>query len=99
MTSSQLPYIIVSPFVTCTQSIIAFGGGLPPLTIYPISTGAAAAVSLEQGIPSFTTSPSSFIWTVDFDAGANLTWVVVDRNGNTAYSQFRVVEPGNLTCP
>lgn len=42
-------------------------------------------------------------WFVDFNAGANLTFVLVDGAGASAYSEFRVVQANeqgaNYSCP
>lgn len=91
------PFIIVPPFTACDAAYIVFGQGTAPYTIYPLHSGDTHALSLES-IPLQTTA-GVFRWTVDFDAGSNLTWVVVDATGQSSYSASRVVQSGNLTCP
>ena len=42
-------------------------------------------------------------WLVDFNAGANLTFVLIDGTGATAYSESRVVQANehgaSYSCP
>lgn len=55
------------------------GQGVGPYTIYPFSSGQNASVSLEAVPPQRDAVPLA--WTVDFDAGANITWAIFDATG------------------
>ncbi|KAL8286221.1 hypothetical protein RQP46_004709 [Phenoliferia psychrophenolica] len=108
---SYAPFIVAPPFTSCEQSYLVFGQGTAPYQIFPISSGDKSGTSLE-GIP-LQAAAGVFEWRVDFDSGANITWVLVDAKGLSAYSdarsakerpkltrsflQFRVVQSGSAT--
>ncbi|KAM0755815.1 hypothetical protein T439DRAFT_320522 [Meredithblackwellia eburnea MCA 4105] len=95
---SYAPFIVAPPFTSCQDSYLVFGQGTPPYRIYPIATGDKNGTSLET-LP-IQGQAGVFKWKVDFDAGANITWTLVDSNGAYAYSTFRVVQTGSVShCP
>ncbi|GAA5864947.1 hypothetical protein JCM1840_005688 [Sporobolomyces johnsonii] len=95
MSPTYAPYIVAPPFTSCQQSYIVFGQGTPPYTINIIPT--AGNGSLEQ-LP-VQKQAGFYRWRVDFDAGANITFALTDAAGQQAYSQYRVVQEGDVsTC-
>ncbi|SCV68434.1 BQ2448_555 [Microbotryum intermedium] len=100
MSGVSQPFIIVPPLTTCTTAYVVVGDGKPPYRIYPIASGSGNATSLEN-VPEMA-SAGVFPWRVDFNQGANLTWVVVDDANRVGYSDFRVVRAqtstGITTC-
>lgn len=66
----------------------AQGQGTPPYHLYPIGSGDKNGTSLET-IP-IQLDAGVYKWRVDFNSGANLTWVLVDAKGLAAYSDVSV---------
>ncbi|GAA5918336.1 hypothetical protein JCM1841_002176 [Sporobolomyces salmonicolor] len=92
MTPHYAPYIVAPPFTSCQHSYVVFGQGTPPYTINVIPTSGNG--SLEQ-LP-VQKNAGFYRWRVDFDPGANITFALTDAAGQQAYSQFRVVQEGDM---
>ncbi|GAA5981311.1 hypothetical protein JCM10908_004063 [Rhodotorula pacifica] len=92
------PFILAPPLTSCESAYLVFGQGTPPYTISIAGTGDANFTALES-LPLQST-PGVYKWHTDFNAGANLTFVLTDKAGQHAYSAYRVVQAGAVsTCP
>ncbi|GAA5896510.1 uncharacterized protein JCM6883_006928 [Sporobolomyces salmoneus] len=92
------PFLLSPPLTSCEQAYIVFGQGSPPYTIDILPTSGNYSNLLET-LP-IQHSAGYFHWTVDFQPGANITFALTDKNGQHAYSDFRVVQAGEKTsCP
>ncbi|ORY69289.1 hypothetical protein BCR35DRAFT_322258 [Leucosporidium creatinivorum] len=90
MDTYRNPFILAPPLSTCESAFLVFGQGSPPYTIFPIASGSNNGTSLEN-IP-VQAEAGVLEWRVDFNAGANITFVVIDAVGTSAFSDFRVVQ-------
>ncbi|GAA5971728.1 hypothetical protein JCM8115_004221 [Rhodotorula mucilaginosa] len=92
------PFVLAPPLTSCEPAFLVFGQGTPPYSIAVAGTADAIFTALET-LP--TQSRAGVVeWHVDFNAGANLTFVLTDGDGQHAYSPYRVVQPGAVsTCP
>lgn len=92
------PFVLAPPLTSCESAFLVFGQGTPPYSIAVAGTADAVFTALET-LP--TQAHAGVVeWHVDFDAGANLTFVLTDGQGQHAYSPYRVVQPGTVsTCP
>ncbi|KAK4055255.1 hypothetical protein OIV83_000537 [Microbotryomycetes sp. JL201] len=84
------PFIVVPPLTTCTNAYL--------LVVLP--TGTANGTVLEFIPPVANDKPVK--WRVGYNEGANITFLLTDSRGQTAYSEFRVVQKqldtGLATC-
>ncbi|GAA5969087.1 hypothetical protein JCM11641_007463 [Rhodosporidiobolus odoratus] len=91
------PFIIAPPLTCCDHAYLVYGQGKAPYTLSIIASGDANGTLLEQ-LP-LQHKPGVARWRVDFNEGANITFVVSDGNNQQAYSQYRVVQAGDVaTC-
>ncbi|KWU46886.1 hypothetical protein RHOSPDRAFT_31707 [Rhodotorula sp. JG-1b] len=92
------PFVLAPPLTSCESAFLVFGQGTPPYSIAVAGTADSNFTALET-LP--TQSRAGVVeWHVDFDEGANLTFVLTDGEGQHAYSPYRVVQPGTVsTCP
>ncbi|GAA5883997.1 hypothetical protein JCM3774_004573 [Rhodotorula dairenensis] len=92
------PFVLAPPLTSCEPAYLVFGQGTPPYSIAVAGTQDVNLTALET-LPLQST-PGVLRWRTDFNAGANLTFVLTDGAGQHAYSAFRVVQPGAVsTCP
>ncbi|KAK4057623.1 hypothetical protein OIO90_001270 [Microbotryomycetes sp. JL221] len=95
------PFIVVPPLTTCTQTYLLVGQGRAPYSIQVLPTGTTNGTVLEFIPPVADDKPIK--WTVGFNEGANITFLLTDAQGQTAYSEYRVVQrqldTGVTTCP
>ncbi|GAA5842992.1 hypothetical protein JCM11251_007307 [Rhodosporidiobolus azoricus] len=89
------PFIVAPPLTCCEHAYLVYGQGTPPYDINVISTGDANGTSLEA-IPR-RDKDGVVRWRVDFNEGANITFALTDGSGQQAYSQYRVVQAGEVT--
>ncbi|BGP12518.1 hypothetical protein JCM10213_007638 [Rhodosporidiobolus nylandii] len=95
MSSAYAPFIVAPPLTCCEDAYLVFGQGKAPYTVGIIASGDANGTIIEQ-LPE-EKKAGVVRWRTDFNEGANITFVVTDGNGAQAYSQFRVVQAGEVT--
>ncbi|GAA6032053.1 hypothetical protein JCM8097_003406 [Rhodosporidiobolus ruineniae] len=87
------PFILAPPLTSCTTAYIVYGQGTPPYTLSVIPTGGNGSLEV---LPERQRAGVAR-WRVDFDEGANITFALTDGTGAQAYSQYRVVQAGEVT--
>jgi len=91
------PYVLSPPLTSCEKAYIVFGQGSPPYNLNIIPTGNGS--QLLETLP-LQHKAGVFTWDVDYQPGANITFVLTDSRGQNAYSDFRVVQAGEkASCP
>ncbi|GAA5997352.1 uncharacterized protein JCM10292_000198 [Rhodotorula paludigena] len=92
------PFVVAPPLTCCESAYLVYGQGQPPYQLDVIATGDSNGTSLES-LPLLRRA-GVYEWRVDFNEGANITFALTDGTGRSAYSQFRVVQAGEVTtCP
>ncbi|KAM0793412.1 hypothetical protein ACM66B_000863 [Microbotryomycetes sp. NB124-2] len=94
------PFIVVPPLTTCTTAYLLIGQGKAPYSVQVLPTGTTNGTTLEFIPPVADAKPIE--WRVGFNEGANITFLLTDSQGQTAYSEYRVVQKqldtGLATC-
>ncbi|BEI86055.1 hypothetical protein CcaverHIS002_0603420 [Cutaneotrichosporon cavernicola] len=95
--AAQASFSIITPpaLVTCQPARLSWTGGVPPyiLSIIPGGqTGAAALQDINNNIDVM-----AYTWNTNVVGGTYLTFKLVDKNGDIAYSAPLTVQAGSST--